>query len=108
MVAGSVLFVASFGVAMGVLIWRISTLNTDPTGFTTIAWFAVEREAEHAREILEEAGIRAHLEDYRQPLRCRMPNAPFALPVTPRRHGNRAEAPYPEIGVRSSLTTACS
>jgi len=64
MPVAAVLFVTVFAAVLGVLIWIVSNLRTDPVGYTHIANCYPISEAERAKAMLEKYGIHVRLDDH--------------------------------------------
>jgi len=47
----------------GFLLWRLSTMRTDPAGYSQVGSFH-SRDAKHVVQVLEEAGIPVRAEDH--------------------------------------------
>jgi hypothetical protein len=60
---GAVGLITSVGVALGVLIWRLTAMDTDPKGYTRIASLD-SLEVRDAQRILERAQISALTDDH--------------------------------------------
>ena len=66
MSTGAILFLAGAGAILALIMWRVSTLQTGPEGYTLLDSFTELRSANVARGTLEGAGIRVILEDHRR------------------------------------------
>ena len=58
------LYLAAVASGLTLLIWVVSTIRTDPRGYTHVATFTKDFEAERARKPLERAGIAVILDDH--------------------------------------------
>jgi hypothetical protein len=64
MSVAALLYLAAVGSALAFLAWFVSTRRTDPAGYTHIATCSSRPEAERAKKVLEERGIRVRLDDH--------------------------------------------
>ena len=53
----AILFLGAFGTALGFLVWRLSTMKTDPEGYVRLTTVSGSVEAWRARRALERAHI---------------------------------------------------
>jgi hypothetical protein len=61
---GVVAFAAVFVLALGLLVWRLSTMETHLDGYTILSSFMTTQSAHHALAVVQGAGIAAYLDDH--------------------------------------------
>jgi hypothetical protein len=60
----AILYVAAVGSVLALLTWAVTTIRTDPRGYTHVATCSADIEAERACRLLEKTGIRVIVDDH--------------------------------------------
>jgi len=62
--AAGIPFLGGFGALLGLILWRVTSLNTAPDGYELLDSFLGVGAAGQARDVLEGAGIKVKIEDH--------------------------------------------